>query len=166
MKIESVQLIPMRKDSMFEEIPLNTFDCSLTTSYDEWHPIVNKSLNFDKVIGDYSKVKKNPEFDEVCEKFARSQKAYMMEPTGIFHDMVYIARSVTLSNEDHLFALSNTGPLYMIFKEYIDDISVEKSLERFYVDPNTFMPMYGLWYPYKSQYRLRYGVRSKNKDEI
>jgi hypothetical protein len=159
MKIESVEVIPMRKESMFEETPLNTFECSLTTSYDEWRPHIDKHLDYSKDLGDFSKVKKHPEFDEVSEKFARSQKAYMMGPTGIFHDIVYQARSVALPDEDHLFALSNTGPLYVVYKEYIDDISVDKSVERFYVDPDTFMPMYGLWYPYKTQYRLRYGVR-------
>jgi hypothetical protein len=161
MKIESVEVIPMRKDSMFEGVPLQSFDCSLTTSYEEWRPLIDQRLNFDASGGDYSKVKKHPEFDEVCEKFAKLQKAYMTGPTSIFHDIVYVARTVALPTADHLFAMSNTGPLYMVYKEYVDDIEAGKTEERFYVDPNTFQPMHGLWYPHKAQYRLRYGVREK-----
>ena len=161
MKIESVEVIPMRKDSMFEETLLQSFDCSLTTSYDEWRPLVDKHLNFDMGTGDYAKIKKRPEFDAVCEKFARAQRAYMTGPTGIFHDNVYVARTVAVPTADHLFAMSNTGPLYIVFKEYIDDIDAGKTEERFYMNPNTFEMMYGLWYPHKAQYRLRYGVREK-----
>ena len=161
MKIESVEVIPMRKDSIFEETPLKSFECSLTTSYDEWRPIVDKHISFNVGAGDYEKIKKRPEFDTVCEKFAKSQKAYMTGPTGIFHDIIYQARSVAMPSEDHLFAMSNTGPLYIIFKEYVDDVDAGKTEERFYVDPNTFQPMYGFWYPHKAQYRLRYGVRLK-----
>jgi hypothetical protein len=159
MKIESVEVIPMRKDSMFENVPIQSFECNLTTSYEEWRPLVDQYLNLYKSGDDYSKVEKKPEFDEVCEKFAKLQKAYMTGPTGIFHDSVYIARAVALPSADHLLALSNTGPLYMVYKEYIDDIEAEKTEERFYVDPNTFQPMHGLWYPHKAQYRLRYGKR-------
>lgn len=161
MKIESVEVIPMRKDSMFEDTPLRSFECSLTTSYEQWRPIVDNHLSFNMDAGDYSKVKKGPEFDSVCEKFAKSQKAFMTGPTGIFHDIVYVARSVAMPTEDHLFAMSNTGPLYVVFKEYVDDVEAGKTEERFYVDPTTFQPMHGMWYPYKAQYRLRYGVREK-----
>lgn len=162
MKIESVEVIPMRKESMFEAIPTQSFDCSLTTSYEEWRLIIaDTHLSFNPAAGDYSKLKKPPEFDEVCEEFARAQKAYMIGPTGIFHDIVYAARSVKLPTADHLFAMSNTGPLYMVFKEYVDDVEAGKTEERFFVDPNTFQPMYGMWYPYKTQYRLRYGVREQ-----
>ena len=161
MKIESIEVIPMRKDSIFEETPLKSFECSLTTSYDEWRPIVDKHISFDTGAGDYEKIKKRPEFDEVCEQFAKAQKAYMLGPTGIFHAIVYTARAVSMPTKDHLFAISNTGPLYMVFKEYVDDVEAGKTEERFYVDPNTFQPMFGLWYPHKAQYRLRYGVRLK-----
>lgn len=161
MKIESVEVIPMRKDSMFEAVPVQGFDCSLTTSYDQWRPIVDTHLSYNTGTGDYSKVKKSPEFDEVCEKFAKSQKAFMTGPTGIFHDIVYTAKSVALPTADHLFAMSNVGPLYVVFKEYVDDVEAGKTEERFFVDPNTFQPMHGLWYPYKAQYRLRYGVREQ-----
>lgn len=162
MKIESIEVIPMNKESIFEAVPLQGFDCSLTTSYEEWRPLVDRylDLNLDD-YGDYLKVQKQPEFDEVCEKFARSQKAFMTGPTGIFHDIVYTARSVKLPTADHLFSMSNTGPLYMIFKEYVDDVDAGKTEERFFVDPDTFQLMRGLWYPYKAQYRLRYGVREK-----
>lgn len=160
MKIESVEVIPMRKDSMFEDTPLQSFECSLTTSYDEWRPNIETALGYN-YGGDYDKVMKKPEFDDACEKFARSQKAFMMGPTGIFHDIVYTARSVALPTADHLFAMSNTGPLYVVFKEYVDDVDAGKTEERFYVHPDTFQPMYGLWYPYKERYRLRYGVREK-----
>lgn len=159
MKIESVEVIPMRKDSMFEAVPLQGFDCSLTTSYEEWRPLVDKHLSFHTSTDAFPMTRKSPEFDEVCEKFARSQKAFMTGPTGIFHDIVYTARSVALPTAEHLFAMSNIGPLYVVFKEYADDIEAGKTEERFYVDPDTFKQMYGLWYPQKARYRLRYGVR-------
>jgi len=162
MKIESVQVIPSRKDSMFEETPLNTFDCTITTSYDEWKTAHDANIGLYTDTSSIEKVKKQPEFDELCERFAKTQKAYMVAPTALFHDTVYVARTVAMPTEDHLLAMSNTGPLYMVFKEYIDDIEAGKTEERFYVDPQTFAPMYGLWYPYKAQYRLRYGVREIN----
>lgn len=162
MKIESIEVIPMNKESIFEATSVGTFECSITTSYEEWRPLVDRylDLNLDD-YGDYSKVQKQPEFDEVCEEFARSQKAFMTGPTGIFHDIVYTARTVKLLTSDHLFAMSNSGPLYMVYKEYVDDLEAGKTEERFFVDPDTFLPMYGMWYPYKAQYRLRYGVREK-----
>lgn len=158
MKIESVQAIPSRKDSLFEETPLNQFECTITTSYDEWKTAISEWMDM-LYGGEHDKVKKKPEFDDVSEQFARAQRAYMTNPTAMFHDMLYEARSVRLPTVDHLMALSNTGPLYMVFKEYIDDVEAGKTEERFYVNPDTFQPMYGLWYPYKGVYRLRYGVR-------
>lgn len=163
MKIESVEVILTRKESMFEDTPLQSFECSLTTSYDEWLPISERNLSLSLGTGSLAKVKKQPEFDSVCERFARSQKAFMTSPVGIFHDNVYESKSMIARTEDHLFAMSNTGPLYVVLKEYVDDMEAEKTEERFYIDPNSFEPMHGLWHPYKSQYRLRYGVRTKNE---
>lgn len=158
-KIESVEVIPMRKDSMFEDTPLRSFECSLTTSYEQWRPIVDEQIDSDIGAEGYAKFRKRPEFDDVCEKFARAQKAYMMNPTGIFHDVVYVAQNVIVPTEDHLLALSNAGPLYSVLKEYVDDVDADKTEERYYVDPHTFQPMHGMWYPYKARYRLRYGVK-------
>lgn len=159
MKIESVEVIPMRKDSMFEETPLNTFECSMiTTSYDQWKSTIE---DYVKRESEYDKIRKLPEYDSVCERFAKVQKAFMTAPTAIFHDSVYLARAVRLPSEDHLFAMSNTGPLYTITKEYIDDTDADRTEERFYTDPSSFQRMHGLWYPYKAVYKLRYGVREK-----
>jgi hypothetical protein len=119
MKIESVEVIPMRKDSMFENVPIQSFECNLTTSYEVWRPLVDQYLNLYESRDNYSKVEKKPEFDEVCEKFAKSQKAYMTGPTGIFHDSVYIARAVALPSADHLLALSNTGPFIWCTKNIL-----------------------------------------------
>lgn len=159
MNIESVEVIPMRKESMFDETPLQSFECSLTTSYDEWKPVIDKFISSD--LSEYEKLYKKYEFDGICEKFAKAQKAFMLGPTGIFHDNIYIAKSVALPTAEHLFAMSNTGPLYMVYKEYIDDLEAGKTVERFYRDTITFEKKYGPWYPQKAQYRIRYGIREK-----
>jgi hypothetical protein len=161
MQIESVQVIPSRKDSLFEDTPLNGFECTITTSYDEWKSVMDRHLAVEtpSTPNAWSVTRKPPEFDDVCERFAKAQKAFMTGPTAIFHDNLYMARTVAMPTEDHLFAMSNTGPLYMVLKEYVDNLEAERTVERFYTDPTTFKPMHGMWYPYKTQYRLRYGVR-------
>lgn len=158
MKIESVEVIPMRKDSLFEATPLQGFECSfITTSYDEWRPaVIDEYLK--RTAENQSKISQPQEFDDVCEKFAKSQKAFMLAPTAIFHDRVYVAKTAKLPTPDHLFAMGNVGPVYMVIKVFVDDMEAGKTVERFYVDPASFAPMYGMWYPQKAMYMLRYGT--------
>lgn len=112
MKIESVEVIPMRKDSIFEEKYEDTFDCTITTSYEEWlEPMMNiidknNDLGLESIFS---------EFDSVCEEFAKSQKAYMIQPAAIFHSTMYIAKTSQVEKEE-LYAISNKGPLYMVYK--------------------------------------------------
>lgn len=166
MEIESIKVIPTRKDSIFEENALNTFDCTITTSYEDWkasfdQEVATYTSEMNKHdLGDLSKLNPPPpEFDSVCEDFAKSQKAYMTEPTAIFHDKVYVARTAYFENADDLMPMTNFGPLYRVEKEYYSDTKSGLTEERHYVDPITFMPMYGPWYPIKTRYRIRYGIR-------
>lgn len=136
---------------------LNTFDCTLSTSYSEWEqsiiPDMKKSMPFDAVM------ETGVIFDETCEKFAKAQKAFMFGPTSLFHDIVYTAKTVKLPTKEHLFAFSNSGPLYMVFKHLIYNFDAERTVECFYTDDHSFEKKYGLWYPKKEEYVLRYGVR-------
>lgn len=146
----------MRKDSLFEATPLQGFECAaITTSYEEWRTAVVDPYISRIVAGLPGQ---SQEFDDVCEKFAKMQKAFMTAPTAIFHDKCYAAKSVRLETPDHLFAMGNIGPVYMVIKDFADDVEAGKTVERFYIDLDTFTPMHGMWYPLKTVYKLRYGV--------
>ena len=149
MKIESVEVIPMSKESKWEDAP-RIFEVSMiTTDYVTW---------FTKMYDDYLSYAPDgfpkPELDEACVLFAKKQQAFMLAPTAIFGPIVYAAKS---RSADTLDGVVIDGPLYRIETYMADDTSAEKTVERRYVDPVTFLPMHGLWYPQKKRYKVRYG---------
>jgi len=149
MKIESVEVIPMSKESKWEDAP-KVFEVSMiTTDYVVW---------FTKMYDDYLSYAPDgfpkPELDESCVLFAKKQQAFMLAPTAMFGSLVYVAKSRSAES------LSNViidGPLYRIETYLADDKSAEKTVERTYIDPVTFLPIHGLWYPQKKMYKVRYG---------
>jgi hypothetical protein len=101
-KIESVQVIPSRKDSIFEDdFVEETFECySFTTSYQNW-------------LGEFSEHDYQYNFDLSCREFAKRQNIFMTGPTAKFGKTVYVAKSLqTKSLED--FPIN--GPLYRVYK--------------------------------------------------
>lgn len=102
-------------------------------------------------------------YDEDCEIFAKQQKAYMLHPTAIFDDVMYITKTIKFDNANILYTASNLGPLYEVYKEISTDYDSDKTVERNYIDPVTFERKYGLWYQLKSKYVLRYGVKANDK---
>ena len=156
MKIESVEVIPMRKDSIFEDETLQQFECiSITTSYDEW------KLHHDKYMKEYQKFQTtapHPEFDEHCERFAKGQSAFMLAPVAKFDQSMYEVRTKSVENPDQLFMFADSGPLFSIEKIYLEDKEAGKTIERLYEE--SFTPKFGLWYPFKSVYKIRYGVKT------
>jgi len=87
--------------------------------------------------------------------FAKRQQAFMLAPTAMFGSSVYVVKTITA---DNLIDIVIDGPLYKVNVFMVDDMSAEKTVERKYVDPVSFMPMYGLWYPQKKTYKVRYGA--------
>lgn len=159
MKIESIEVIPMNKESIFESEELNIFECvSITTSYDEWKVMHDKHLEMIGYIPDRST--KSPYFDEICEEFAKNHKAFMTAPTAKFGNEVYEAKTRVAETEEELYAFEASGPLYSVLKVFIENTEAGKIVERRYVDRESFKQKYGLWYPLKSIYKIRYGVKS------
>jgi hypothetical protein len=148
MEIESVQVIPMLKDSKWEDTN-RIFEVSMiTTDYATWFTsIYEEILSFVEIA--------RPETDENCVNFAKRQQAFMVAPTAMFGSSVYVVKTITA---DNLIDIVIDGPLYKVNVFMVDDMSAEKTVERKYVDPVSFMPMYGLWYPQKKTYKVRYGA--------
>lgn len=155
MKIESMEVIPMNKESIFEENELYTFECvNITTSYDEWKIMHDANLeNYNKLLSR----KTNPDFDSDCELFARSHKAFMLGPTAKFDRIFYEVKTRIAHSREQLFTFEHLGPLYYVMKECVDDIDAGKTVERTHID-ETCTETYGLWYPLKTIYKIRHGV--------
>ena len=149
MKIESVEVIPMSKESKWEDAPRKFEVSMITTDYVTW---------FTKMYDDYLSYATDGfhklELDEACVLFAKKQQAFMLAPTAIFGPIVYASKSRSADTLDDVVI---DGPLYRIETYMADDTSAEKTVERRYVDPVTFLPTHGLWYPQKKRYKVRYG---------
>jgi hypothetical protein len=148
MKIESVEVIPMSKDSKWEETqePYEVF--GVTTSYSEWlvDSIEKSSLGCNG---------QEFEMDSNCIEFAQKQSVFMTAPTAKFGNTLFVARTrLTPSLKD----IRLDGPLYRVFTVKVDDIEAGKIVTRSYVDPDTFEIMFGPWYPKKTEYIIRYGI--------
>jgi hypothetical protein len=139
-KIESVEVIPMSKESKWEDLPSKFEVAYITTSFEKWYVNLLEQ-------GKY--------LDAECIAFAKAQPAFMTAPTGIFDKQVYSAKARSAETLDGLVL---DGPLYRISIAEIDDTNSEKSIYRKYVDPNTFEPKEGFWYSKKKVYKIRYGT--------
>lgn len=148
MKIESIEVIPMSKDSKWEETkePFEVFE--VTTSYSKWLiDCVEKSSS--------GWNGQDFEMDSNCLEFAQKQSVFMTAPTAKFGNALFVSYTRrTPSLKDVLI----DGPLYRVFTVKVDDIEAGKIEERSYVDPDTFETMFGLWYPKKTEYVVRYGI--------
>jgi len=115
MKIESVEVIPMRGESIWEDTE-NPFEVmAISTSFDEWKKQMIIEHQREKEDHYY-----NPNdpyhsitFDSDCMDFAENQFAYMLAPTGKFGSDVYISKTISVKTLD-VFKLD--GPLYKIRK--------------------------------------------------
>ncbi len=149
MKIESVEVIPMSKESKWEDAE-SLFEVSMiTTDYVMW---------FTKMYDDYLSYPDavpKPELDEACVAFAKKQHAFMLAPTAMFGSLVYSAKTLSVESLDDVVI---GGPLYRVETYLKDDLEAGKTIERTYIDPVSFMPKYGAWYPQKKMYRVRYGT--------
>lgn len=149
MKIESVEVIPMRGESIWEDVK-EAFDVScITTSYDKWKEYSDNQFKM------YESMDETILYDEECDIFARKQKAYMLGPVGIFGHTLYEAMT---RESDSLDGVVLNGPLLSIIKVSVDDISKEKTEYREnYFNKKTFQIESGLWYPQKTLFKLRFG---------
>ena len=143
MKIESVEVIPMTKESKWEDLPKKFEVAGITTSFEKWYVGVLEH-------GEY--------LDAECIAFAKVQPAFMTAPTALFDKQLYSAKA---RMAETLEGLLLDGPLYRISVTEIDDETGEKSIYRKYVDPQTFEMKEGFWYPKKKAYKIRYGFLDK-----
>lgn len=149
MKIESVEVIPMAKESKWEDTP-RVFEVSMiTTDYVIWF-----TRTWDCFMSHGTEILK-PEMDGACIEFAKRQQAFMLAPVAIFGNQVYAAKS---KKADTLDGVVIDGPLYSVETYMTDDKSAGKTVERTYMDPETFVVQHGLWYPQKKAYKVRYGT--------
>jgi hypothetical protein len=148
MIIESVQVIPMSKESKWEEAPREFEVSNITTDYVKWFTNM-----YDDILS-YTEIEYRPEIDNFCLEFAKKQHAFMLSPTAIFGPLVYAAKSKVVDVLDNVVI---DGPLYSINVYMTDDTNAEKTVERKYIDPISFAPRYGLWHPQKKMYKIRYG---------
>lgn len=140
MKIESVEVIPMSKESKWVDVETPFEVAFITTSFDEWY--TNTLEHGEKPDGE-------------CLAFARAQKAFMLAPTGLFGQSLYVVKARMSETLDGLVL---PGILYRISKTEIDDMDSEKNVYRKYVDPTSFEPKEGFWHSKKTVYKLRYGI--------
>jgi len=148
MKIESIEVIQMTKESKWEDVPQRFEVSMITTDYDTWFTRVYGaaiSSNIEELV---------PKLDETCLSFAKRQQAFLLAPTAIFGPVVYSAVSRAADTLDDIVI---DGPLYRVEYYMLDDTSAEKTVERKYIEPVTSLPTYGLWYPQKKVYKVRYG---------
>lgn len=150
MKIESVEVIPMTKDSKWEEAS-NPFEVyNITTSFIEWtNDFFSKENSKDPDMKEI--------MDDSCWAFAEKQCAFMMTPTAKFGNDIYVAKRKRVSSLDGVVI---DGPLYRVSITQIDDIEAGKIEKRSYINPETFEKEFGLWYPKKTAYIIRYGDAS------
>lgn len=154
MKIESVEVIPMRKESIWEDIS-NPFEVAgITTSYEEWEKFFVDYINKQNRMSDHSFSIKI-EFNDECKKFAKLQHAFMTTPTSLFGKITFVSKSIKVNTLENMVL---EGPLHNVHTISIDDIDAGKTVERHYVDKASFQPMFGMWYPKKEIYLIRYGV--------
>jgi hypothetical protein len=146
MKIESIEVIPMTKESKWEDVPRQFEVSMITTNFGEW---------FTRMYDDVLSYDTKANIDSECIKFAKKQQAFMLAPTAIFGSQVYVAKSRLSETLDDVVI---DGPLYRVEAYMTDDTSADKTVERTYVDPNTFETLEGLWYPQKKVYKIRFGM--------
>jgi hypothetical protein len=142
-KIESVEVIPMSKESKWEDLPSKFEVAYITTSFDKWYT---------------GALENGEKMDTECIAFAKGQHAFMTAPTGMFDRLVYSAKARTAETLDGLVL---DGPLYRISVTEIDDETSEKSIYRKYIDTETFETKEGFWYSKKKAYKIRYGFLNK-----
>jgi hypothetical protein len=146
MKIESIEVIPMSKESKWEGV-VKQFDVfNITTNYADWRQWL---INTEKTTGvEFS-------MDKSCFAFARAQKAFMTSVLAIFGTTTYEAKSRVT---DTLDGVTLDGLLYTVETYETADETAEKTVMRKYLDPDTFETKEGLWYPNKKIYKIRYGI--------
>jgi len=147
MEIESVTVIPMSKESKWEDDESQSFEVyGITTDYVTWFTqfmdVADPKTGFEL-------------FDDDCRAFAKKQNAFMITPTALFGKTTFAAKSRLSYTLDGLVL---DGPLYRIFAIEDFDETAEKSVEQTYIDPVTFQTKTGLWYPKKKIYKIIYGV--------
>ena len=112
MEIESVEVIPMRGESIWEDTK-NDFEVfGITTSLEEWKTqILSDHEREMKSINDDFPSMVSSSFGEDCMDFASRQSAYMLKPVGKFDDTLYMAKTIFVKSLDDV---KLEGPLYKI----------------------------------------------------
>lgn len=114
MKIESVEVIPMSKESKWEDIR-TPFEVSfITTSFDEWYAQTLKNREATGALENGEKM------DDACIAFAKAQQGFMLSPTGRFGQTLYVAKAKAVENLDGIII---DGPLYQVTNVVMFDLT-------------------------------------------
>jgi hypothetical protein len=145
MQIESVTVIPMSKESKFEDIENDFEVVGITTDYATW---------FGTMVLESSSEPDHANLTKECIIFARKQQSFMTSPIAMFGDRVYT--SFSTRRYDSLKHVNIQGPLYRIYSIQVEDETKDK-IEGQYMDDKDFKMKNGLVYPKKNMYVIRYG---------
>lgn len=149
MKIESVEVIPMTKESKFEDVEREFEVFAMTTSFDEWESFALEAIKRE------SKYNNHVQYDEQCRNYALKHQAFMTAPVAKFGNtyMVVTRRVET----EYLDSFPPLGPLYSVYKTKMEDKAAGKTVFRKYRNSETFKEETGMWYPLKEVCVIRYG---------
>lgn len=117
MKIESVEVIPMSKDSKWEEMKEPFEVIGITTSYVEWLKDAYEKTSLGWNGQEF-------EMDSNCLEFARNQSAFMTAPTAKFGNTIFVACALKVSSLEDIIL---SGPLYSVFTTQVDDVEAGKT---------------------------------------
>jgi hypothetical protein len=146
MKIESIEVIPMSKESRFEDAEETAFVThNITTDFETWFSTQERH---------------NRPYDKDTIKFAKKQHAFMLAITAMFGTLVYGTRSIQVDSLDDVIL---SGPLFSVHSTEVFDEVEGIPVFQPYIDPYTFETKIGLSYPEKGIYRKKvykvvYGV--------
>lgn len=148
MEIESIEVIPMNKESIFNDMKEPFEVCGLTTSLTEWMEWVKARINHDIFDIDLS--------DPIIKSFIENQSLFMTLPFSKIGSMLFESRSILVEKEQ-LEYLKLDGPLHNIYKIQVED-KTKEMIHGTYMNMETFKEEKGMVYPKKNVYRIRYGM--------
>ena len=124
MKIESIEFIPMSKDSIFEEPYIEDEIVNIAVSYEEWKSFNDNSINErNSNINIDSNLK-----DEVKEdllEYAKKAKGYMICPTAKIGKTMLVSKAKRAENIAHLYSSLDASKIYLYMIHYTTRVVVD-----------------------------------------
>lgn len=123
-KIESIELIPMNKESIFDEPYVEDEIVNIAVSYEEW-----KTFNYNRTNEMNSNSNFNTEFkDEVKEdllEFAKKVKGYMISPTAKIGTKMIVAKTNKVESIKELNEKLDPSKIYLYMIYYTTRVVID-----------------------------------------